>query len=74
MKKIDVFDVGCTVFVGDHVEAVVTSILIRANSHVLYECSWWDKNQHYSGYFEEFEVSSSVKEKMVVGFTNVKHK
>lgn len=67
--EIEVYRAGTPVLIGDHIEGVITSILIRSNDHILYEIGWWDKNTYNSKYFEEFEVVSPVKEKQRVGFS-----
>lgn len=68
---LEVLRVGTPVIIGDHINGVVTTILIRDRDHILYEIGYWDKNTYNSRYFEEFEVSEAnpVKEKMVVGFS-----
>lgn len=45
MNKLDVYDIGAKVKIGESINAVIESICIRDNYSVEYGVSWWDGRQ-----------------------------
>lgn len=55
------FDIGSVVFIAKEIEALVTSIRIDENNHVVYRCSWFSGTEHKTDWFEECELNSRKK-------------
>lgn len=69
MTKLEVYKIGTKVKLDEDVVATITSVNIRANDYVTYECGWWNGKSHDSKWFTENEISpteTSVKNK--IGF------
>ncbi len=67
--SIEVIPVGCPVVIGEHIEAVITAICIKENSHVTYECVWWSNNTRNCAWLAHFEVKrNKVVDLEKIGF------
>lgn len=72
-EAIQVFQVGCSVKIGEKITATVISVCIRAKLHVSYECTWWDGNTHHCKWLEQTEVASHEESRCVrIGFAEVR--
>lgn len=66
---IEVIAVGEAVSIGDHIDGVVTGVMIEANATVQYRVAWFDGRSRKSEWLHECEVGHSGSEKTKVGFT-----
>ena len=64
-----VIPIGTSVIIGDDIQATITSIWIRGNGFVQYDCSWWDKRSYNSKWFNSSEISIPGSKKLEsIGF------
>ena len=67
---LSVYGVGDEVSLGKDLTGTVVEILIRAQSHISYKVSWWDKNTRKSEWLEACEVTGvdGETERLSIGF------
>lgn len=71
--KIEVLEVGSTVFIGfGEIEAVIIGVSIRGDCHhVTYECEWWSGKDRKSAWLESFNVKAAGENsKVLIGFAS----
>ena len=69
MTTLEVIPIGENVELFEKVAAVVVAICIRENSHITYQCVWWDGNNRKCEWLENFEVTpSNPKSQMSIGY------
>jgi uncharacterized protein YodC (DUF2158 family) len=73
MKNIVVMPIGTKVSLGhsleEAIDAVITSVCIKQNNYVTYECSWWSGRSNETGWFHETQfLNSDNVERTKIGF------
>jgi uncharacterized protein YodC (DUF2158 family) len=67
-NTIDVYKVGSQVKLTNDVYGVITSISIRGDNHVTYECGWWNGRSYDTKWFHDSEFEVTIAEKNKIGF------
>lgn len=68
---LSVWCIGSVVKVGKDIPATITGVKIGANTHVLYECTWWDGRLRNVQWFEEFEITTESVANFRISFAPV---
>lgn len=73
MPDLTVYAIGTQVRLAGAgcLDAVVTAIVIRADRHVSYECSWWHNNERKTDWFPRRDVKALDEYntgKTIIGF------
>lgn len=62
---------GTRVIIGDDIHALVTQVLISADNHIQYQCSWWDGRQRNLEWLEAEECAANESaERVGIGFAS----
>lgn len=65
----DILPIGSKVIIRDDIKAFITGILIRANDHIQYECTYWNGDSRNCAWLEDMEVNpDGAIDKKHVGF------
>lgn len=69
METLDIYPCGTDVTIKmNNVKGLVTAILIRPDSCISYEISYWRNNEYTTSHLYEFEFCSEHPEKSKIGF------
>lgn len=69
-NSLEIYKIGSKVKLTDDVVGSITSVTIKADNSISYECGWWNGRSYSTQHFSSNEIEPTSVEKLKIGFVS----